>query len=892
MADQSSSKGWQLYKRFTTFYFGSGGKSNLDADRRSESDSSNTTTSSADGKCSSGFVYTYLNWLFKLRWITIPIVIGLVVAGVFGLIDVFEVTDDDFAVPANTRSYKNSESYNDWYAPVPSHTTPSPTPSPTPTLQPTKPPMHYTAEETMLIQRLDGSSLTEDYLLYNVTRYVYDAWQPPEYLLTSYYAYKQNGDLLKAEVLISANHSASMMEVWFASSLSGEVRQLEEKMVQNLYEHFGSDVIYVGFTGTYTNDIEAKTMTEQEVIHSDAIVIPVSFVLLALVLRSWRMIFIPLVSIVVTASYTGGILYLIARYWMKVTSAAPAVTAFLIVALSFDYSLFILTRYREEMQLHGRTSFEALGLSVRHSGHVIMGSGSTLTLCFIGLLFIPIVQFRSLGAGLMIAVILAVTVNLTVIPTLMLSFPSFFSTFGCFGISRIFKSCSSRIPRCKIPCWFHWAKFTTMWYSTLLAVAIVIGLGVPFTIFVTEMETSPDMTLLQPRGMSTAETLERIQESFSPGLWAPYTIMLGSKQGVIFDSPDYWHAAQSFQEELVDTLLVGQNTSALASIMLVKVDSVPTVRVPYSMAKLANSPLCKLDICSYFQEGLEATMNPAGTAVTATLVADQAPTSTASEKFVYNLRALVDKYNSQYGDVIEIIENGISCETYDSNRAVMGSFVITLGIILGICIVVVGFLYQSILIPLRSVVTIYITLVFSFGFTIGVFQLGWFNGLNCATLSSEVSQGLSWVVVPICFAVVLGLSLDYEIFLLGRITESRHLGYGDKASIEIGVWKTGSVISMAGIIMAVAFLGLVLTSSPMLNQAGFLLVVAVLLDTFVVRPFMTPALMAILGRWNWWPHKVTHVCYNDSQHLLDLERKAASDAAAASSDSSTTSSEV
>ncbi|KAF4686816.1 hypothetical protein FOZ60_004786 [Perkinsus olseni] len=888
MAQSSSSSARQFYKKLTAAVFSFRKNSKSD---RSDGSVSDTNSSSSDSE-SPDLMFTYLRWLFKLRWVIIPVVIGLVVAGVFGLINVFKVTNDDFAVPPGTRSYKNSAMRKIWYAPVPSHTTPAPTPTPTPTTKPTKPPTVYRPSETMLIQKLDGSSLLDDDLLYNITRYVYDAWQQPDYLLTSYYAYKENGDLLKAEVLISANHSASMMQVWFATTLTQGVRQVEHEMVQDLYSQFGSDVVYVGFTGTYTNNIEAKTLTEQEVIHSDAIVIPVSFVLLALVVRSWRMIFIPLVSIVVTASYAGGILYLIARYWLKVTSAAPAVIAFLIVALSFDYSLFILTRYREEIQAHGRTPFEALGLSVRHSGHVIMGSGSTLTLCFIGLLFIPIVQFRSLGAGLMIAVILAVTINLTVIPTLILSFPSFFSTFGCFGISRIFKSCSSKIPRPKVPYWFHWAKFTTKWYSTALAVAIIIGLGVPFTIFVTQMETSPDMTLLQPRGMSTAETLERIQDSFSPGLWAPYTIMLGSKQGTIFESPEYWKAAQGFQEDLVGKLLVGQNTSTLASVMLVKLDSVPTVTVPYSMARFANNPLCKLSVCSYFQEGLAATMNPAGTAVTATLVADQAPTSTASEKFVYNLRALVDKYNSQYDDVIEIIENGVSCETYDSNRAVMSSFVITLGIILAICIVVVGFLYQSVLIPLRSVVTIYITLVFSFGFTIGVFQFGWFNGLNCATLSSVVSQGLSWVVVPICFAVVLGLSLDYEIFLLGRITESRKLGYGDKASIEIGVWKTGSVISMAGVIMAVAFLGLVLTSSPMLNQAGFLLVVAVLLDTFVVRPFMTPALMAILGRWNWWPHKTASVLYDDSRHLLDSERGATSDASSADDNSSTASSEV
>jgi len=104
-----------------------------------------------------------------------------------------------------------------------------------------------------------------------------------------------------------------------------------------------------------------------------------------------------------------------------------------------------------------------------------------------------------------------------------------------------------------------------------------------------------------------------------------------------------------------------------------------------------------------------------------------------------------------------------------------------------------------------------------------------------------------------CFSILVGLGLDYDIFLFSRVVEYRKLGYNDRASISKGIYRTGGIITAAGVIMFIAFAGLMLSQEMVLNQYGFMLSFAVLVDTFVVRTLLVPAIMHLAGPVNWWP---------------------------------------
>lgn len=108
----------------------------------------------------------------------------------------------------------------------------------------------------------------------------------------------------------------------------------------------------------------------------------------------------------------------------------------------------------------------------------------------------------------------------------------------------------------------------------------------------------------------------------------------------------------------------------------------------------------------------------------------------------------------------------------------------------------------------------------------------------------------------LCFPILVGLGLDYHIFLLARVVEYRSHGYSDRESALLALAKTGRLITMAGLIMAVAFLGLLPAYEPLMSQLAWLVIIAVLVDTFVVRALVVPCLIVVIGRWNWWPRRM------------------------------------
>lgn len=168
--------------------------------------------------------------------------------------------------------------------------------------------------------------------------------------------------------------------------------------------------------------------------------------------------------------------------------------------------------------------------------------------------------------------------------------------------------------------------------------------------------------------------------------------------------------------------------------------------------------------------------------------------------------------------------------------------------------VVVGLAFRSLLIPLRAVFSIGLTLGGVYGIAAGVYQYGIFDWLGWQALGSM--RALFWIPPVLSFSILVGLGLDYDIFLLTRIVEFRQQRMADRASILMGLTRTGRIITAAGGIMAVAFFGLLFSRVPLLNQISFFLVVAVLLDTLLVRTVVVPCIMVLLRGANWFPRKM------------------------------------
>ena len=163
----------------------------------------------------------------------------------------------------------------------------------------------------------------------------------------------------------------------------------------------------------------------------------------------------------------------------------------------------------------------------------------------------------------------------------------------------------------------------------------------------------------------------------------------------------------------------------------------------------------------------------------------------------------------------------------------------------------VGFTFRSLVLAIRGCVTIGTTILFVQGLAKLAYCDNYFEGLGFASISS--SDGLIWLVPPTVFPLLVGISLDYDIFFVARIVEFHTEGLSTRGSILAGMSETGTIITAAGVIQALAFFGLLLGDIPVLNQLSFYLFVGVLFDTFFVCTLVVPSIMYWLGEWNWWP---------------------------------------
>jgi uncharacterized membrane protein YdfJ with MMPL/SSD domain len=163
-----------------------------------------------------------------------------------------------------------------------------------------------------------------------------------------------------------------------------------------------------------------------------------------------------------------------------------------------------------------------------------------------------------------------------------------------------------------------------------------------------------------------------------------------------------------------------------------------------------------------------------------------------------------------------------------------------------------GLAFHSLVVPIRALFSIAATLCFVYGSAVLVYQHGLLEWTSIPGFTSPTRE-IFWVSPIMLFGILCGISLDYDTFTLVRIVEYRSVGFSDTDSVRAGLASSFRIVSTAGIIMTIAFCGMLMSDLPVLNQISFFLVTAVIFDTFLVRMFYVPSLMICLGKYNWFP---------------------------------------
>jgi RND superfamily putative drug exporter len=460
------------------------------------------------------------------------------------------------------------------------------------------------------------------------------------------------------------------------------------------------------------------------------------------------------------------------------------------LALGIDYSLFTLSRYREE-RLHGQEKQDAIATAGATAGRAVLFSGMAFVLAMLGLLLVPSTIFRSLAAGAILVGIVSVIAALTLLPAVLallgdrvnaLRIPFFGRAAQQAGREgRFWGAIVHRVMRRPVA-------------SLVLAAGLLLALAAP----VLALET----------GTSGAATLPDRFES---------------KQG-------YLLLREEFPKESTEPVEIGV------------AGDVRGRAVEGALARLQRE-LARRPI--FGEPAVEA--NEAGTVARVTVPIAGNPDGKRAIDAVRGLRSEVVP-RAFAGVDAEVYVGGDTAEELDYHNTVSFWLPLVLLFVLGLSFLLLTIAFRSIVVPATAIIMNLLSVGAAYGLLVLVFQKGIGNELLGLSEAETID---AWVPLFL-FAVLFGLSMDYQVFLLSRIRE-RYTQTGDTdAAISFGIGSTARLITGAALIIIAVFWGFAMGDTIAFQQMGFGVAVALLIDATIVRSVLVPATMKLLGERNWY----------------------------------------
>ena len=606
--------------------------------------------------------------------------------------------------------------------------------------------------------------------------------------------------------LVSADRRATIMPLVILEAARGEIER-----VHQVVDAAGADGSFqVLVTGDATVDAEITEVAERDLAAGEGIGISVALVVLTLVFGAIAAAVLPIVMAVAAIVVALGATALLGQVY-DIPFFVTNVITMMGLAVGIDYSLFVVSRFRDERS-KGLGKVDAITAAGATAGRTVLFSGMTVGLALTGLLITPDSGNQAVGAGALLVVIAAVLASMTLLPALLglmsdkvnaLRLPLLQRRTGQRGDAAAGRSGSDagqwRVNDPNV-------EGHGFWDRTARAIMRrpVVGLVVAAGVLLAAASSSLDLRQGEvgvsalPDGLRSKEAFVLLQEEFGFGQDLPAVVVI---DGRIDSAP-----VQAAIERL--RAAVAADPAFVSSELNVH----PEANLAILRARLAGDPASRRAMEAV--ERLRA--EHIGTAF------DGAP-----------VRALVS------GETARLVEIAAINDTYTP---------VVFAFVLGLTFVLLTVAFRSIVIPVKAILMNLLSVGATYGLLVLVFQKGVGAGLFGFQQVEVIQTGLPLFL----FAVLFGLSMDYHVFLLSRIRE-RFMQTGDNnEAVAFGLRSTGRLISGAALIMVAVFGGFALGDLVALQQFGFGLAVAVLLDATIVRLVLVPASMTLLGNWNWY----------------------------------------
>ena len=526
----------------------------------------------------------------------------------------------------------------------------------------------------------------------------------------------------------------------------------------------------------------------------ELLAVVIALILLSLVLGVSVSLLLPLLVAACTTLAALAVVFLLAHRFLMVLYV-PNLVQLIGLGLAVDYCLLIVHRFKEELEDAELSVTDAIVTTMATAGRAVIVSGAAVAIGLSVLLIIPVPFVRSLGFAGLVVPIVSIGAALTLQPALLSVLGRRATT--SFGVRRA--------PRERTPWWSLLAGAVRRRPVVVLAgsTALLVGLAVP----VLWLQLTPGSVVAIPQNLQSGKALALLRDRVGPGVTTPIEIVL-----------DAGAPGKARAQAVSDgSLRLARELLGDAEVFVVAIGS----RAPYVDSTGRYS---RVFVVPRHDFGDEATQHLVGRVRSRYLPAAHLPPG------------------------VRVYVGGAPAQGVDFLARVYGAFPWIVLLILALAYLVLLRAFRSVLLPLIAIVLDAISVAAAYGLLVVVFRFG--VGAKVFGLY-RVSQIEGWVPVFL-FAMLFGLSMDYEVFFVTRMRESWDACGDNTRAVTDGLTHTGRVVSAAALIMVGALSGLVAGHVAGLQELGVGLGLGVLLDATIVRGLLLPSLMSLLGSWNWW----------------------------------------
>ena len=619
--------------------------------------------------------------------------------------------------------------------------------------------------------------------------------------------------------LIAALTSASTTDV--SRTVVPELRETVSSTLGRLPHADGFDV---KVTGNPALDYDVRIISAEDTRRAEEQALPLTLAVLVLAFGALVAATLPIIVGVLAITIALGIVAVAAQF-QTMSVFVLNITTMVGLGVGIDYSLLIVTRFREELN-RGLAPGDAAVRTIQTAGSAVVTSGLTVVVGFAALILTPLTETRSVGVGGLIVVAVAVLLATTFLP----------AALAILGrdIDR---------PRwlARMLAWIHTPQGWERWarglghhpWRAILGGGLVAAL---LTFPLTQIKIGLPVRNWFPPDAESGQGLAALREMGASGVIQPLR--------VVVQLPPH------------ESALSGRRLSGLKALSdsiakdprVREVRGVATLRPGLSTLQLAMFYSDAEGIRERSPEFFNAYLSGDRRTTLIDVIAVDSVSLTGMMDLARHVRRTIARSTRLRG--AEIVVGGFAASSLDLQENLLARFPGIVAMILGVTAIMLLIAFRSVLVPLKAVVLNCVSVSAAFGVTVLVFQ----HGYGASLFGLDGPTEAIFVVVPVLvFATVFGLSMDYEVFLLTRVKEVfDKTGRNDHATME-GLSSTAGTITFAALIMIIVFGNFAFTRVLAVQFIGFGLALAVFLDATLIRMVLVPAIMHIAGRWNWWP---------------------------------------